>query len=93
MVAPASLPDPLPPAVEDLGMPVLLPRSVSDDGPMPIRYEYSSLSEYESAWHRWRALSRDGRLTNDELEAKYQAFVWELRRRQLVFGEVPGLFD
>jgi hypothetical protein len=37
----------------------------------PRREDFDSAAEYEQAWWEWRAIERDGRLTNDELVAQW----------------------
>ena len=66
-------------AVKGLGVPVLLSRPVRRDdvGPAPYRYDFPDLESYEQAWHLWRAMTRDGWMTDAELDAQLEVrIVW-----------------
>jgi hypothetical protein len=61
------------PTVERLGVPMLRARPVitEESGPQPYRYDFATLEEYERAWRLWRAIVRDGRMTDDEMEESF----------------------
>lgn len=37
----------------------------------PRRFEYATVEAYRQAWYLWRAIQRDSRLTDAELDAKF----------------------
>jgi hypothetical protein len=75
--------DPTPAPVEGVGVPLLLTRPVNnvEAGPYPRRRDFDSLSAYELAFLIWRAIHRDGQLTNAELSAKLDVLEDEVHRR------------
>lgn len=44
--------------------------------PRPRFEDYPTVEDYSLAFHTWRALERDDRMTRDELTARFTALGW-----------------